>query len=59
MTKMPQKHSYKLPCYRSKVINFNDDIEDYQQTERISPELMNGYRLEYALFSCSKQTTTV
>ena len=29
-------------------INFADDTEDHQRTERISPELVNGYRPEYA-----------
>ena len=28
--------------------NHADDTEDYQLTERISPELVNGYRPEYA-----------
>ena len=31
-----------------KNINFANDTEDHQQTERISPELANGYRPEYA-----------
>ena len=32
-----------------KSINFADNAEDYQRTERISLELVSGYRLEYAL----------
>ena len=32
-----------------KSINFADNAEDYQRTERISLELVNRYRLEYAL----------
>ena len=32
-----------------KSINFADDTEDHQRTERISPELVNGYRPEYAI----------
>ena len=31
-----------------KSINFADNTEDHQRTERISPELVNGYRPEYA-----------
>ena len=31
-----------------KSINFAADTEDRQRTERISPELVNGYRPEYA-----------
>ena len=31
-------------------IDFADDTEDHQRTERISPELVNGYRPEYAPF---------
>ena len=31
-----------------KSINFANDTEDHQRTERISPELVNGYRPEYA-----------
>ena len=31
-----------------KSINFADDTEGDQRTERISPELVNGYRAEYA-----------
>ncbi|MDY4552219.1 MAG: hypothetical protein SPD54_10490 [Parabacteroides sp.] len=29
-------------------INFANNTVDYQQSERISPESMNGYRPEYA-----------
>ena len=32
-----------------KNINFAYDTEDHQRTERISPELANGYRPEYAV----------
>ena len=31
-----------------KSINFAYDTEDQQRTERVSPELVNGYRPEYA-----------
>ena len=34
-----------------KSINFANDTEDHQRTERISPELVNGYRPEYADWS--------
>ena len=34
-----------------KSINFADDTEDHQRTERISPELVNGYRPEYVICS--------
>ena len=30
--------------------DFANDTEDHQRTERISPELVNGYRPEYADF---------
>ena len=32
-----------------KSINFADDTEDHQRTERISPELVNGYAPEYVI----------
>ena len=34
-----------------KSINFANDTEDHQRTERISPELVNGNRPEYAFLT--------
>ena len=39
--------SFRARVYE-KSINFATDTEDHQQTERISPELVNGYRPGYA-----------
>ncbi len=40
-----------------KNINFANDTEDHQRTERISPELVNEYRPEYAHLSCKWSDT--
>lgn len=32
------------------ILNFAAGSEDYQRSERISPEFVNGYRLEYTFF---------
>ena len=42
----------KHPIYHLYIsINFANNTVDYQQSERISPESMNGYRPEYAIIS--------